>query len=526
MSPCPLAQRALQTPAAIAIQKGDQQITWLQLDHLVDQVIADLFGSSDQKIQKDPTIFSDQKIQKDPKIPQWIAVHQCDPLITIVLVCVAFRSHQCLFLSSDRDPIERSDEIIDQLPIVRTFRGLGSFLDLFGSKDPTSTSDLFGSSDQKIQGDPRIFLDQKIQSDQRIFSEPKIQKDPQRLIVGDQATVLLQTSGSTQRPKLVAHSLNTLMASAQASNLNIPFCEGDRWLLSLSLWHIGGLAIFFRALCGGGTVVIPSAQQTLGQQVFAHQITHLSVVALQLQRILDEKTSTTSLAHVLVGGGPIPHALIEDARAQNIPVHTTYGMTELGSQLCTTPPHASEEELKTAGQPLRGWSIKISTDGEICAKGTPLFLGYLSPSGLNPSRDPEGWFHTGDLGTLREKGALKVLGRLDSQFISGGENIYPEEIETVLSDFPTIKQAIVVPIPCSTYGQRPLAFILGQYSKAELQDHLLKHLPKFKHPDTFVPWPSHIPTHKPSRSALRSLALHYSPPTPQSPSTSAKPPTK
>ena len=129
MSPCPLAQRALQTPTAIAIQKGDQRIYGFNFDHLVDQVIADILDRRIKVIQKDPTIFSDQKIQKDPKkIPQWIAVHQCDPLITIVLVCVAFRSHQCLFLaSSDRDPIERSDEIIDQRLLFEHFRGIDLF---------------------------------------------------------------------------------------------------------------------------------------------------------------------------------------------------------------------------------------------------------------------------------------------------------------------------------------------------------------------------------------------------------------
>ena len=534
---CPLAQRALQHPHELAIQKGDHQLTWLQLHELTDQVISDLFGSkdplitpdlfgsSDQKIQNDPRIFSDQKIQNDPEQAHWIAVHQCDPIITIVLLCAAFRSNRGIFFSSDRDPIERSDDIIAQLPVYRLFRGIGSFKDLFGSKDPLSTPDHFGSSDQKIHTDPRIFSDQKIQNDPPSKRSEKIRKDPYK-IQKDQPTFLLQTSGSTTHPKLVVHSLNTLLASAEASKHNIPFQIGDRWLLSLALWHIGGLAIFFRALCGGATVIVPDSAHTLAENIHRHHITHLSVVALQLQRILDSQIDVSSLKHVLVGGGPIPEVLIQSARHANIPVYTTYGMTELGSQLCTTGPNASLKELTTAGRPLKGWSIKIDETGEICAQGTPLFLGYLTPNGLHNVRDSQGWFHTGDLGTLHEDGSLKVLGRKDAQFISGGENIYPEEIEKVLSDFPTIKLAIVVPIPNMTYGQRPLAFILGEFSPSELHTHLLKYLPSFKHPDIFLPWPPQIAPHKPSRSALRLLALAYNQPKPQSPSKSAKPPTQ
>ncbi|MEC8382096.1 MAG: AMP-binding protein [Myxococcota bacterium] len=511
---CPLAQRALFSPNAIAIESQDQVITWRQLDQITEQLIADLLTTKDPMIQKNqktilketlavnPSFSTDQKSRKDPQTEQWIAVHQCDPLVTLLLVCMAIRTGVSLFLASDRDPEFQSKALIDQLPVIHTFRNIQSLSDLFNGKDPFLDNRSGSAVKKKKLG---IFSDQMNRLDQ-----PKSRN-------WDHPRIYLQTSGSTQTPKIVAHSLKTLMASATASNANIPFQTADRWLLSLALWHIGGLAIFFRALCDGGTVCIPVQKNTLAQNVIHQQVTHLSVVALQLTRMMSEQHSFPLLKHVLVGGGPIPKTVIETAQAHHIPVHTTYGMTELGSQLCTTGCDPTDFELTTAGRPLNGWAIKVDSSGEICAKGSPLFLGYYSQTGLTPARDSQGWFHTGDIGEIHNDGSLKVLGRKDSQFISGGENIYPEEIEKVLTDFPTIKLATVVPIPSTTYGQRPFAFVLGEYSASELKDHLLKRLPKFKHPDRIAPWPPQVPTHKPSRSALRALALHYNPPTAQKP---------
>ena len=515
MSPhCPLADRATQTPNAIAIQTVQQRITWRELDQLTDRLIADLFTEPDPITLQDPDLFKDhndtrnpihlpdQKIQKDPQAQQWIAVHQCDPTVTIILVCLSIRTGVGLFLSSDRDPVERSDSLINQLPVVLTLRGVQSISDLFGTEDPA----------QKMRSNP-----QSDQGDRSAFSDQKIQKDPARQSTADHPRIFLQTSGSTRTPKIVAHSLNTLLASAKASNLNVPFVTDDRWLLSLALWHIGGLAIFFRALSGGGTVCIPDGKTSMADNVIKHRVTHLSVVALQLSRMMAEQNTYPHIKHVLVGGGPIPETLIQIAQSHSIPVHTTYGMTELASQLCTTRTNATASELKTAGYPLDGWTIKIDSSGEICAKGPALFLGYHSENGLITMRDTDGWFHTGDLGQIDSTGSLTVLGRKDSQFISGGENIYPEEIEKVLTDFPTIRLAIVVPIQSPTYGQRPVAFVLGEYAPIELQEHLRNRLPKFKHPDRIEPWPSQISTHKPSRSALRALASHFEPHTHQKP---------
>lgn len=313
---------------------------------------------------------------------------------------------------------------------------------------------------------------------------------------------ILFTSGSTSYHKAVVHSFMNHWASAQNSFTNIPFQKGDRWLLSLSLWHIGGLAMIFRAILGGGTLITRSPSEDLFTAIKNKKITHLSVVSTQLVRILPH-SPFPSLKAVLVGGGPIPPYLIRTAVQNQLPIHTTYGMTELSSQCTTTNAGADLLDLLSAGAPLGDWEIKISEQEEILVKGKALFLGYWNGYFIEEPQDSEGYFHTKDTGVI-ENGKLYPIGRIDQMFISGGENIHPEEIEKQLRKFVT--QAIVVPIPNEEYGHRPIAFLYGEYELEEIIEHLSFHLPKFKHPDHFLPWPSQVSIIKPSRKLLHSLA--------------------
>ena len=323
--------------------------------------------------------------------------------------------------------------------------------------------------------------------------------------------IMLFTSGSSGAPKVVVHSFASLWSSANFSQQNIPFSKGDRWLQSLFLWHIGGLMIPIRALFGGASVVQKDRLLTLPDQIEGDRISHLSLVATQLQDLLriveSEKRSFSSIKAILVGGGAIPNPLVERAITQHLPIHTTYGMTELGSQLTTTPPNASLQLLQSAGYPLGDWQIRIGDQQEIQVKGSPLFLGYWNGLTIEDPRDHDGYFGTSDRGIIQNK-ALYPIGRVDQMFISGGENIHPEEIEQHFQQLDLF--AIVVPIPDERYGKRPLAFVLvDTISKSlhrQITDLLAQSLPKFKHPDHILPWPTGVSTYKPSRKQLTDIA--------------------
>jgi o-succinylbenzoate---CoA ligase len=321
------------------------------------------------------------------------------------------------------------------------------------------------------------------------------------------ATIIF-TSGSTGVPKAALHTFGNYLHSALGSNANIALKPGDRWLHSLPLYHVGGLSILFRCLLAGATVALPQHGTPLGEAIAGLGATHVSLVSTQLSRLLREAADLTALEAVLVGGGPVSLSLVDEAIARGLPVHTSYGLTEMASQVTTTPPDASLEELRTAGRVLPNREVSISESGEILVRGETLFAGYAEGEELDRPVDAEGWFHTRDLGEIDESGYLRVGGRMDNLFISGGENIQPEEIEEALCRLEGVDEAVVVPVPDEEFGAKPVAFVRAAGREPEeLAQELEPLLPRFKIPISFHPWPEEARRGmKADRVALRERA--------------------
>lgn len=328
-------------------------------------------------------------------------------------------------------------------------------------------------------------------------------------LADDQEVTLIATSGSVSGPKLALHSLHNHLASALGSAENIPLGADDRWLLGLPLFHVGGLAILFRCLVAQAWLALPDPDQPLSDAIKILRPTHLSLVPTQLQRLLDEPELIPELQAckaILLGGSAIPRVLIERSLELKLPIHTSYGSTEMSSQITCTPPSADLETLLTAGRVLPGRELYLADSGEIQVRGQTLFQGYY---GQGLPLTSEGWFATRDRGEIDEQGRLRVLGRLDNMFISGGENIQPEEIEAALLQLPGINQAIVVPVEHPEFGQRPVAFVeTPDWEPERWVSELRERLPGFKIPDLFYPWPKEQIGLKPSRQALQQKALN------------------
>jgi O-succinylbenzoic acid--CoA ligase len=312
----------------------------------------------------------------------------------------------------------------------------------------------------------------------------------------EQPATIIFTSGSSGDPKAALHTLGNHYYNALGSNQNIPFGPGDRWLLSLPLYHVGGLAILFRAMLGGGAVVIPEKTSDLENAIRKYKPSHISLVPTQLYRLLQKNEIVEELRKmkaILLGGGAISDYLIRQAVENGLPIHTSYGSTEMASQIATTRMGDSPEKLWTSGKILPFRELQISFDGEILVKGRPLFQGYRDGERISRATDAEGWFHTGDLGFLDEDGYLTVTGRKDNLFISGGENIQPEEIERTILKIAGVIDAIVVPVKNEEFGERPVAFIKMEQGNAadfsRIKNYLEKELPRYKIPDYFFPWP-------------------------------------
>lgn len=327
----------------------------------------------------------------------------------------------------------------------------------------------------------------------------------------DQPVTLVFTSGSTGTPKAALHTWRNHVASALGSNANIPVEPGNRWLLSLPLYHVGGIAVLVRCALGGGAVVVPSSAASLADRLATAAVTHASLVSTQLRRLLHaDATHPARMAALLVGGGAVPQGLLDAAHDRGWPLHTTYGCTEMASQVTTTPPDASLETLTTAGRVLPHRRLRIADDGEILVAGKTLFRGYVRGDTVHDPRDENGWFHTGDVGTLDAHGRLRIEGRKDHMFISGGENVQPEIIEAELEALPGVERAIVVPIEDAEYGHRPVAFLQmhdASLRAERLSQQLATTLPGFMIPDAFLPLPDDSSTGlKTDRAALRDRA--------------------
>ncbi|QLB20129.1 o-succinylbenzoate--CoA ligase [Vespertiliibacter pulmonis] len=293
------------------------------------------------------------------------------------------------------------------------------------------------------------------------------------------------TSGSSGFPKAVVHTIHQHLENAQGVCELMNFQQGNSWLLSLPLFHVSGQGIIWRWLSVGATLWINEEKNDFF--VSLAQVSHASLVPTQLQRYLQQtEVSVGNHQKILLGGAFIPAELIIQAQTRQIETYAGYGMTEMASTIC-----AVKNERHHVGKPLQGRRLKIDEQGEIWVRGAGLGLGYWIDQTIIPFTNQQGWFATKDKGELRY-GNLVVIGRRDNLFISGGENIQPEEIERVLFQSGLVKQAFIVPVDDREFGQRPVAVVefLEPFSPQavfSLENFARQHLEKFKLPIAYFP---------------------------------------
>ncbi|MFT5170186.1 MAG: O-succinylbenzoic acid--CoA ligase [Candidatus Omnitrophota bacterium] len=314
-----------------------------------------------------------------------------------------------------------------------------------------------------------------------IHTEFKSSKN-QRNILDLNTQTILFTSGSTGEPKATVLTLSNHYYSALGSNENITLKQGDRWLLSLPIYHVGGLSILYRVFLASATVVLSDKNSDINDEIIKYNITHLSLVPTQLYRLIKEE-GLDKLKVILLGGASIPESLIHHSISLNLPLYITYGLTEMASQIATSSKITDKSSINTV-KVLNYRHLMIDSSDEICVKGETLFKGYIQQNNTTLPLE-SGWFKTGDLGSLDENAYLKVMGRKDNMFISGGENIQPEEIERIINELSSVEEAYVVPTEDCEFGYRPVLFIRGSVTKDEVLNHLSLRIEKFKTPIEF-----------------------------------------
>jgi O-succinylbenzoic acid--CoA ligase len=289
----------------------------------------------------------------------------------------------------------------------------------------------------------------------------------------DRVQSILFTSGSSGSAKAVALSVGNHQASALASGKNLGDDPDQRWLACLPLCHIGGLAIVIRAATYGASLeTMVYDTEAVAHVLAAGETTHLSLVPTMLARLLDAGAFDRplgSLRAILVGGAPSDDPLWERARSLGLPVLRTYGLTETASQVTAERPG---EFSGTCGRPLAGVEIRIvdeargevppGTIGEIEVSGPSVMKGYHGDLEATRQTLPDRWLRTRDLGSCDAQGRLLVHARRSDLILSGGENVAPAEVESVLCGHPGIAEAAVLALPHPDLGQVPLAVLVAR----------------------------------------------------------------
>ena len=280
--------------------------------------------------------------------------------------------------------------------------------------------------------------------------------------------VVVLTSGTTGDPRAVVLSHRALAASADSWLGALPPVTG--WILALGLAHVAGLGVVWRAVRDGVPTRIVARDDAVAllESLHADPLpSHVSLVPTQLARLLDVAAGPPpgSLRAVLIGGGPIPPALVARAVTAGWPVVTTYGLSETASGATALPTVEARKHPGSAGRPLPGVGLAIADAGrdgigEIVVRTTARSSGYLADlaAGVPPVAIDEP-VRTGDLGRIDADGRLHVVDRRLDRIVRGGENVSPAEVEAVLLEHPAVLEVAVVGRSDEALGQVPVAAI-------------------------------------------------------------------
>lgn len=281
-----------------------------------------------------------------------------------------------------------------------------------------------------------------------VGGEPAVRRIEEGVGIDRGVVLVVHTSGTAGDPKLVQFERAAIDAAVAASTLALEATPRDPWICCLPLSHVGGMLVLLRGVLLGAPVAIHRAFDP--ELVAAERgAAFISVVPTMLGRLLDARVDLARLRAVLVGGAHLSSDLRDRAERAGAHVIETYGLTE------------SCGGVVYDGLPLPGVETRVNEDGGIELRGPTLMLGYrFDPQGSARAFTDDGWLRPGDAGEIDAEGRLHVIGRIDDLINTGGERVWPEEVETVLREHPKVGEVGVGGRLDPEWGQRVVAFVV------------------------------------------------------------------
>ena len=341
------------------------------------------------------------------------------------------------------------------------------------------------------------------------------EKDIFDWIVNDNdIAAIMNTSATTGQFKSVPLRWSQIKSHVQASQAVLGRTEQDNWLMVLPLFHVSGLSILMRSLYNGTAMTIMESydEEQVLQYIHDGRINMMSLVPTILKN-LEPRITHHQLRVILLGGEFIPRPLVDACIVKQLPIYKTYGMTETFSQSVTMPVLSNLNKLDSVGKPLPRMTVHIVNPdvdgvGEIHLNGPMVMSGYINCELIH------GDFNTDDMGYVDEDGFLYILNRRTDLIISGGENIYPKEIEDTVYAMQGVKECAVIPVADTKWGQVPALFVafddidaLGVDLKMIVRDYLSSKLAKYKVPK-YITIMDALPRNGTGKIMRKSLAYH------------------
>ena len=341
-----------------------------------------------------------------------------------------------------------------------------------------------------------------------------------------ETAMFLYTSGSTGRPKgvVLSHQSHLWVVQTRLGPVGGSGREGShhRLLIAAPLYHMNALALAQLAAAAHATIVLMpqfSAREYIAA-IEKYRCTWLTAVPPMMAMMLREKdllerTDLSSVEMLRMGSAPVSASLMERLRAvfPNASIVNAYGTTEAGPVVFGPHPKGLKQPELSVGYPHPAVALRLAEGGVLQMKSPALMTGYHKlPEATRAAFTDDGYYITGDVFSVDQDGFHTFVGRVDDMFVSGGENIYPSEVEKMLERHPAVEQAAVIPVPDEIKGTKPVAFVVLKRGRAvseeELKQYALANAPAYQHPRRvrFLPELPLAGTNKVDRKSLAHLA--------------------